>query len=71
MIYCANNNMLYSSAVEAARELGLDKSSVSNVLSGRRKSANSYLLARVDDTTPEALEAARRWMLYSAYKIII
>lgn len=70
MIYCANNNKLYEKASDVCKDLELDRAAVSKALSGKRKSAGIYLLATVEDTSPEALKATRHWMLYSAYKIV-
>ncbi len=71
MIYCANNNTLYESAADVCRDLGIDKSSVSRVLSGQRKAAGAYLLAELDDLSEDGIRAARAWMLYSIYKIVL
>lgn len=71
MIYCANNNTLYEQAADACKDLGLDEASVSKHLAGQRRSVGSYVLTKVDDTNAEALQAVRRCLLYSAYKIII
>ena len=69
-IYCANNNTLYSSAKEAALDLGLNHSQVSRALHGHRPRAGVYLLSFVDDDPTEAeLNDLRRWLLYSVYKI--
>lgn len=71
MIYCANNNTLYETAADVCRDLGIDKSSVSRVLSGQRKAAGAYLLAELDDLSEDGIRAARAWMLYSIYKIVL
>lgn len=70
MIYCANNNTLYPRAADLCRDLNLNKSLVSRVLGGKGKRAGVYLIAELDDTSPEAIAAARTWLLYSVYKII-
>ena len=71
MIYCANNNTLYEQAKDACDDLGLDQASVSKHLAGQRKTVGSYVLAHIDDTGKEQLAAVRRWLLYSAFKIIL
>lgn len=71
MIYCANNNTLYRRAADVCADLGLDKAQVSKHLAGTRKTVRSYVLARITDTTPEAVKAVRTRMLYSAYKIVL
>lgn len=69
MIYCANNNTLYPRAADLCKDLGLDKSTVSRVLAGKGMRAGVYLIAELDDTSPDAISAARTWLLYSVYKI--
>ena len=71
MIYCANNNTLYEQAKDACDDLGLDQASVSKHLAGQRKTVGSYVLAHVDSTGKEQLAAVRRWLLYSAFKIVL
>ena len=71
MIYCANNNTLYHRAADVCRDLGLDKAQVSRHLAGTRKTVGSYVMARVTDTTPEAIKAVRAWLLYSVFKIVL
>lgn len=71
MIYCANNNTLYEQAKDACDDLGLDQASVSKHLAGDRKTVGSYVLARVDSSDKEKLAEVRRWLLYSAFKIVL
>ncbi len=71
MIYCANNNMLYTQAKDACDDLGLDPASMSRHLAGKRKTVGSYVLAAVDTVDPDKLRDVRRWLLYSTYKIIL
>ena len=71
MIYCANNNTLYKSARDVCEDLELDRGTVSNCLAGRRKSASGYLLTNLDDLSEDGIRAARAWLLYSAYKIVL
>ena len=71
MIYCANNNTLYEQAKDACDDLGLDQSSVSKHLAGERKTVGSYVLARVDSSDKDKLAEVRRWLLYSAFKIVL
>lgn len=71
MIYCANNNTLYRSAADVCADLGLDKASVSRVLSGQRKTVGSYVLTELDDLSENGISAARAWLLYSVYKIVL
>lgn len=71
MIYCANNNTLYEQAKDACDDLGLDQASVSKHLAGGRKTVGSYVLARVDSSDKEKLAEVRRWLLYSAFKIVL
>lgn len=69
MIYCANNNTLYPRAADLCKDLNINKSTVSRVLAGKGTRAGVYLIAELDDTSPEAISAARTWLLYSVYKI--
>lgn len=71
MIYCANNNTLYEQAKDACDDLGLDQASMSKHLAGDRKTVGSYVLARVDSSDKEQLADVRRWLLYSAFKIVL
>lgn len=71
MIYCANNNRLYPRAADVCKDLNLDKGLVSRVLAGKQVKAGVYLIEEVTDTSPEALETVRRWMLYNVYKIVL
>ena len=71
MIYCANNNKLYESGADASRDLGIDQAVISKHLSGQRKTAGPYVLAKVTDISPAAIQAARAWMLFNAYHIIM
>lgn len=69
MIYCVNNNTLYRRAADLCKDLGLDKSTVSRVLAGKGTRAGVYLITEMYDTSPDAISAARNWLLYSVYKI--
>lgn len=71
MIYCANNNTLYARAQDVCDDLGLPAESVSRHLAGQRKTVGSYVLAKVDDISPEAIALVRRWLLYSTFKIML
>lgn len=71
MIYCPNNNTLYKSAADVCRDLQLDRAAVSRVLSGERKTAGSYILSEINDLSEDGIRAARAWLLYSVYKIIV
>lgn len=70
-IYCANNNTVYQSVPEAAKDLGIDRTAVHRQLTGERKSVGGYIFAKIDDISPAAVRAARAWLLYSAYKIVL
>ena len=69
MIYCANNNTLYMQAKDACIDLGISESNMSKHLSGQRKTAKSYILTEVTDTSVAAIQSVRAWLLYSVYKI--
>lgn len=71
MIYCPNNNTLYKTAADVCQDLQLDKAAVSRVLSGERKTAGSYILSELTDLSSEGVRAARAWLLYSVYKIVL
>ena len=71
MIYCANNNTLYMQAKDACDDLGISESYMSKHLSGQRKTARSYVLTEVSDTSSEAIQSVRAWLLYSVYKIVL
>lgn len=71
MIYCANNNTLYPCAADLCRDLNLDQGLVCHVLAGRRKTAGVYAICRIDDTSTDGVQAARNWLLYSVYKIVL
>ena len=71
MIYCANNNTLYMQAKDACDDLGISESYMSKHLSGQRKTARSYILTEVTDTSSEAIQSVRAWLLYSVYKIVL
>lgn len=42
-VICLNNNTIYPSAAEASRVLNLQKSKISNVCNGKRKSTGGYI----------------------------
>lgn len=71
MVYCANNNTLYKQARDACADLGIDETALSRHLAGQRKTVGSYVLARVDTDNASELQDVRRWLLYSAYKIVL
>ena len=69
-VFCANNNYIYDTPVQCANDLGLDLSTVSRALNGKRTRAGVYIISYIDNhVTPEELEDRRKWMLYAAYKI--
>lgn len=70
MIYCANNNTLYSQAADASRDLGIDETALSRHLSGQRKTAGGYVFSRVVSKDRD-FKSIRAWLLYSAFKIIL
>lgn len=71
MLYCANNNTVYKSVREAVHDLGIAESSIHRYLNGERKTAASYVFMKLDDISPESIKAARAWLLYSAFKIVL
>ena len=68
-IYCANNNKIYASGAEAARELNLDRSPVCKAANGDITHVKYYVFRYVD--ADEDLKALRKQMLYNAFKIKI
>ena len=71
MIYCANNNTVYERAIDVCNDLGIAEESVSRHLAGQRKTVGSYVLAKIDNINPEEIRTIRRWLLYSAFKIML
>ena len=69
MIYCANNNTIYSTAAEASRALEVDQASISRALAGQCQRAGVYVLANLENIKLEALPELRARLLYSVYKI--
>lgn len=70
MIYCANNNTLYSQAADASRDLGIDETALSRHLSGQRKTVGGYVFSRISDKNGD-FKALRSWLLYSTFKIVL
>lgn len=70
-LYCANNNTIYKSVTAAANDLNIDRTSIHKQLRGERSNVGGYVFAKLNDISPEAVKAARRWLLYSAFKIIL
>lgn len=70
-LYCANNNTVYRSVAEAARDLDIDRSTIHRYLQGSRSTASNYVFAKLDDLSPEKVKAVRTWLLYSAFKIVL
>lgn len=70
-LYCANNNTVYPSVLEAARDLHIDRTSIHRHLQGNRSTAANYVFTKLDDLSPEKVKAARAWLLYSAFKIVL
>lgn len=70
-LYCANNNTIYHSVLEAARALNIDRSAIHRHLKGERSMAGNYVFAKLDDISPEKVKVARAWLLYSAFNIIL
>ena len=69
MIYCANNNTIYSTAAEAGRALGVNQATISQALAGQRQRAGVYVLANLENIRLEDLPELRARLLYSVYKI--
>ena len=69
MIYCANNNTIYSTAAEASRALGVNQATISQALAGQRQRAGVYVLATLENIKLEDLPELRARLLYSVYKI--
>lgn len=70
-LYCANNNTIYKSVTAAAHDLNIDRTSIHKQLRGERSNVGGYVFAKLNDISPEAVKDARRWLLYSAFKIIL
>lgn len=70
-LYCANNNTIYRSVAEAAQDLNIDRSTIHRHLQGSRQTAANYVFAKLDDLSPDKVKAARAWLLYSAFKIVL
>lgn len=70
-LYCANNNTIYKSVTAAANDLNIDRTSIHKQLRGERSNVGGYVFAKLNDISPEAVKDARRWLLYSAFKIIL
>ena len=70
-LYCANNNTIYKSVTAAANDLNIDRTSIHKQLKGDRTNVGGYVFAKLDDISPEAVRDARRWLLYSTFKIIL
>lgn len=70
-LYCANNNTIYRSVTDAARDLNVDRTSIHKCLNGDRKSAGGYVFVKITNADPEAVHSVRSWMLYSAYNIVL
>lgn len=68
-LYCANNNTVYRSVADAARDLNIDRTTIHRYLQGSRSTACNYVFAKLDDLSPDKVKAARAWLLYSAFKI--
>lgn len=70
-LYCANNNTLYPSVLAASRDLNIDRIAIYKHLHGERNSVGNYVFMKLDDVSPDKVRAARAWLLYNAYKIIL
>ena len=69
MIYCANNNTIYSTPAEASRALSVDQAAISKALTGQRQRAGVYVLANLENIKLEDLPELRAQLLYTVYKI--
>lgn len=70
-LYCANNNTVYGSIADAAKDLNINRSTIHRFLHGERQTAASYVFAELDDLDPDKVKAARAWLLYSVYNIVL
>lgn len=61
-LYCANNNKIYRSIIDAADDLKINRSCIYRFLNGERKTAANFVFAKIDNISA-ATKKLRQEML--------